>query len=129
MRPKKVRGGTETVLVLEDDVSVRHISVRMLRALGYKVIEAANSADAQDLLAQNGERKVDLLLTDIVMPQIDGFGLYEEIRKIDAKVKVCFITAFEVNYQALRAVFGGWTADLAVRAIASNNSPTSLIKA
>src|SRR5256885_2658076 len=61
--PKKVRGGTETVLVLEDDVSVRHISVRMLRALGYKVIEAANSADAQDLLAQNGERKVDLLLT------------------------------------------------------------------
>jgi DNA-binding NtrC family response regulator len=35
----------------------------------------------------------------------DGFELYEEIRKIDNKVKVCFITAFEVNYQALRAVF------------------------
>ena len=40
-----------------------------------------------------------------MMPQMDGFGLYEEIRKIDNKVKVCFITAFEVNYQALRAVF------------------------
>jgi response regulator RpfG family c-di-GMP phosphodiesterase len=36
---------------------------------------------------------------------MDGFSLYEEIRKIDKKFKVCFITAFEVNYQALRAVF------------------------
>jgi len=47
----------------------------------------------------------DLLIIDIVMPEMDGFELYEEIRKIDNKVKVCFITAFEVNYQALRAVF------------------------
>jgi len=36
---------------------------------------------------------------------MDGFELYEEIKKIDNKVKVCFITAFEVNYQALKAVF------------------------
>lgn len=39
------------------------------------------------------------------MPQIDGFALYEKMKKIDNKVKVCFITAFDVNYQALRAVF------------------------
>jgi CheY-like chemotaxis protein len=39
------------------------------------------------------------------MSQMDGFSLYEEVRKIDNKVKVCFITAFEMNYQALRAVF------------------------
>ena len=39
------------------------------------------------------------------MPEMDGFNLYEEVRKIDNKVKVCFITAFEINYQALRAVF------------------------
>jgi CheY-like chemotaxis protein len=39
------------------------------------------------------------------MPDMDGFRLYEEIRKIDNKVKVCFISAFEINYQALRAVF------------------------
>jgi CheY-like chemotaxis protein len=47
----------------------------------------------------------DLPIIDIIMPDMDGFGLYEEIRKIDNKVRVCFITAFEVNYQALRAVF------------------------
>jgi DNA-binding response OmpR family regulator len=47
----------------------------------------------------------DLLIIDIMMPQMDGFSLYEEIRKIDNKVKVCFITAFEVNYQAMRDIF------------------------
>jgi len=52
----------------------------------------------------------DLLVIDIMMPQMDGFELYEEIRKIDTKVKVCFITAFEVNYQALRAIFSAASA-------------------
>ena len=47
----------------------------------------------------------DLLILDIVMPQIDGFELYGEIKEIDNRVKVCFITAFEVNYQALRVLF------------------------
>jgi CheY-like chemotaxis protein len=51
-----------------------------------------------------------LLIIDIMMPQIDGFELYEEISKIDRKVKVCFITSFEVNYKALRAVFSAASA-------------------
>lgn len=89
---KKVRGGTETVLVLEDDVSVRHISVRMLRALGYKVIEAANSADAQRLLSENG--KVDLLLTDIVMPQISGRRFADALQVAQPNIKVLFISGY-----------------------------------
>jgi DNA-binding response OmpR family regulator len=47
----------------------------------------------------------DLLIIDIVMPEMDGFSLYEEIRKRDNKVKVCFRTAFEINYQALKLYF------------------------
>jgi hypothetical protein len=47
------------------------------------------------------------------MEQIDGFRLYEEIRKIDSKVKVWFITAYGVNYQAMRAVFPVDTDDMA----------------
>src|SRR5256714_2536584 len=76
---KKPRGGTETILVLEDDISVRHISVRTLRGLGYQVIEAANGDDAQRLLSENGGRKVDLLLTDLVMPQMSGRRLADSI--------------------------------------------------
>jgi CheY-like chemotaxis protein len=91
---KKARGGTETILVLEDDVSVRHISVRVLRALGYEVIEAANSSDARHLLAQDGGRKVDLLLTDMVMPQISGRRFADALRAAHPNIRVLFISGY-----------------------------------
>lgn len=47
----------------------------------------------------------DLALIDIDMPTMSGFDLYDKIKEIDNKVKVCFITAYEVNYQALRRIF------------------------
>jgi CheY-like chemotaxis protein len=47
----------------------------------------------------------DLAILDIVMPKIDGFELFEKIKQIDNNLKVCFMSAFEVNYQTLRAVF------------------------
>src|SRR6266404_4397069 len=63
----KLPTGTETILVLEDDVSVRHLSVRVLRSLGYEVLEAANGDDAQQLIGRSANKKIDLLLTDMVM--------------------------------------------------------------
>ena len=47
----------------------------------------------------------DLLLVDVRMPKMNGFELYQEIEKVDKKTKVCFITAFEVYYNALREIF------------------------
>lgn len=91
---KKPRGGTETILVLEDDISVRHISVRMLRGLGYQVIEAANGDDAQRLLSENGGKKVDLLLTDLVMPQISGRRFADSLRAAYPNIKVLFISGY-----------------------------------
>jgi PAS domain S-box-containing protein len=91
---KKPRGGTETILVLEDDISVRHMSVRMLRGLGYEVIEAANGADAQRLLSENGGRKMDLLLTDLVMPQTSGRRFADSMRAAHPNIKVLFISGY-----------------------------------
>jgi signal transduction histidine kinase/CheY-like chemotaxis protein len=91
---KKLRGGTETILVLEDDISVRHISVRMLRGLGYQVIEAANGDDAQRLLRANAEQKVDLLLTDLVMPQMSGRRFADSFRAAHPNIKVLFISGY-----------------------------------
>jgi signal transduction histidine kinase len=91
---KRNRGGTETVLVLEDDISVRHISVRMLRGLGYDVIEAANGNDARRLLAENGGRRVDLLLTDLVMPQVSGRRFADSLRAAHPNTKVLFISGY-----------------------------------
>jgi len=91
---KRLLGGTETILVLEDDISVRHISVRMLRGLGYQVIEAANGNDARRLLAENGGHKVDLLLTDLVMPQTSGRKFADAFRAAHPNINVLFISGY-----------------------------------
>jgi len=91
---KKLPGGTETILVLEDDISVRHISVRVLRNLGYQVIEAANSNDAQHVLAERAGRTIDLLLTDMVMPQMSGRRFADWLRKASPHIKVVFVSGY-----------------------------------
>jgi PAS domain S-box-containing protein len=89
---KKLPRGTETILVLEDDISVRHVSVRVLRGLGYQVIEAANGDDAQRL-ASDG-REIHLLLTDIVMPEISGRKFADWLRSASPHIKVVFISGY-----------------------------------
>src|ERR1041385_3705094 len=91
---KKLPTGTETILVLEDDISVRHISVRMLRQLGYTVLEAANGDDAQRMIAETTTRKVHLLLTDVVMPHMSGRFFADWLRKISPKTKVVFVSGY-----------------------------------
>jgi signal transduction histidine kinase/CheY-like chemotaxis protein len=86
--------GTETVLVLEDDVSVRHLTVRLLRKLGYDVIEAAHGDDAKRLIAARGERPIHLLLTDMVMPEISGRTFADWLRRASPQTKVIFVSGY-----------------------------------
>jgi two-component system cell cycle sensor histidine kinase/response regulator CckA len=90
----KMPTGVESILVLEDDVSVRHISVRVLRSLGYDVIEAANGDDAQQLIGKRRDKKIDLLLTDMVMPQMSGRHFADWLRKTSPHTKVVFISGY-----------------------------------
>jgi PAS domain S-box-containing protein len=90
----KMPTGTERILVLEDDISVRHISVRVLRSLGYDVVEAANSDDAQQLIAKSADKKIDLLLTDMVMPQMSGRCFADWLRQASPQTKVLFISGY-----------------------------------
>jgi two-component system, cell cycle sensor histidine kinase and response regulator CckA len=91
---KKMPVGVESVLVLEDDISVRHISVRVLRSLGYDVVEAANAADAQQLIGERNGKKLDLLLTDMVMPHMSGRHFADWLRQISPQTKVVFISGY-----------------------------------
>ena len=58
-----------------------------------------------------------LLLLDVKMPQINGFDLYEKIKKIDSEVKACFITAHEVYYESLREIFPTMDLDCYIKPI------------
>lgn len=90
----KLPKGTETILVLEDDISVRHLSVRVLRSLGYDVLEAANGDDAQQLIARTADKKIDLLLTDMVMPQMSGRRFADWMAKTSPGTRVVFISGY-----------------------------------
>jgi PAS domain S-box-containing protein len=90
----KMPVGVESILVLEDDISVRHISVRVLRSLGYDVIEAANGDDAQQLIGERADKKIDLLLTDMVMPHMSGRHFADWLRKTSPQTKVIFISGY-----------------------------------
>ena len=91
---KKPPTGNETILVLEDDIGVRHMSVRVLRNLGYQVIEAANGDDAQRLIGENSGRQIHLLLTDMVMPQMSGRFFADWLRKVSPQTKVVFVSGY-----------------------------------
>jgi PAS domain S-box-containing protein len=91
---RKNLSGTETVLVLEDEVGVRHLSVRVLRNLGYEVLEAAHGDDAKRLITQRGAKKIDLLLTDMVMPEISGRHFANWLHQTSPQTKVIFISGY-----------------------------------
>ena len=90
------------ILIVDDEPDITIAFEKGLRNKGYEQIDTTN--DPLLSLKNFKAGSYDLLIIDVVMQQMDGFRLYEEIRKIDNKVRVCFITAFEVNYQAMRAV-------------------------
>ncbi len=86
-------GGTETVLVVEDEPLVRDVVVQILRAQGYKVIEAANGTEAIRV-AEEMDEPVHLLLTDVVMPLMGGPELAERVRKAHPETKVLYMSGY-----------------------------------
>ncbi len=85
--------GEETILLVEDEDAVRLFSARALREKGYRVLEA-NSGEAALEMLKKGEYKFDLLVTDVVMPKMDGPTLSKKIRDIYPDTKTIFISGY-----------------------------------
>jgi two-component system cell cycle sensor histidine kinase/response regulator CckA len=86
-------GGTETVLLAEDEVTVRELHKMILEGAGYRIVEAVDGQDALDKFMEH-MAEVDIVVTDVVMPKTDGKSLYEEIRKIRPDMKVLFMSGY-----------------------------------
>ncbi|MDO7841786.1 hybrid sensor histidine kinase/response regulator [Sphingomonas immobilis] len=88
-----VAGGTETLLVVEDDDEVRAYTVGILRELGYRVIEAHDGVSALRLLERE-DFVINLLLTDMVMPKMSGEELALKARNLHPHIKVLFASGY-----------------------------------
>jgi two-component system cell cycle sensor histidine kinase/response regulator CckA len=92
-RPAVLPGGTETVLVVEDEEIVRYLCVRILERLGYKVLQARDGAEAIATAQGYGDR-IDLLLTDVVMPGMNGSELATQLVLHHPEMKVLFTSGY-----------------------------------
>ena len=88
--------GTETVLLVEDEESVRELACALLKRLGYTVQCAANGGEAL-MLVKNYDDPIDLLMTDVVMPGINGRELAERISIVRPAMKVLFTSGYTEN--------------------------------
>ena len=94
---------SETILVVEDDKQVRKLAVAALKREGYTVLSAGSAHEAVDIL-QKRQDPVDLLLTDVVMPEMNGKELYEHVAAYHQDIKVLYMSGYTQNVIAQQGV-------------------------
>jgi two-component system response regulator ChvI len=111
---QKNSSSNNKILLVDDEPDIIFTFKTGLEANGF-VVDAFE--DPVLALSNFKPGMYDLLLLDVKMPQINGFELYEKMRKIDGEVKACFITAHEVYYESLREIFPTMDLDCYVKPI------------
>jgi len=92
-KPAADMTGQGTILLVEDEDPVRAVNARALTARGYTVLEAASGVEALQVIEERGE-PVDLVVSDVVMPEMDGPTLLGELRKLYPDLKVIFVSGY-----------------------------------
>ena len=93
---RKVEPGTETILLVEDEANLRYLARQYLEKQGYRVIEAADGAVAMQIAVAH-EATIHLLLTDVIMPGMNGHELAQRISEIRPNVKILYMSGYTEN--------------------------------
>ncbi len=85
--------GTGRVLLVEDEDGVRSFAMRALQRQGYEVFEAVSGVDALEVMEREGG-KVDIVVSDVIMPEMDGPTMFKELRKTHPNLKIIFVSGY-----------------------------------
>jgi two-component system, OmpR family, response regulator ChvI len=113
------------ILIVDDEPDIAQVLKMGLEDNGFAV-EAYN--DPLDVILNFKADSYDLLLLDIKMPKMTGFELYNKLRQIDEKAKICFITAYELYYDEFKRVFPKIKVECFIRKPVSINNLARVIK-
>jgi CheY-like chemotaxis protein len=95
--------GSGTVLLVEDEEIVRHMATKILKKIGYRVINVETPL-AAIALCENRAKKIDLILTDVVMPEMNGCEMIARINALRPGIKVLFMTGYSADLVAQRGI-------------------------
>ena len=96
---KALARGSETILLVDDEEGVRKLVVAVLKSNGYDVLEANNGTAALAVYEKNGH-KIDMVLTDVVMPQMNGFELGKQLSERAPALKILYMSGYRDNTSA-----------------------------
>lgn len=94
--PMEMICGTETIFIVEDEKNVREMAIRILSRLGYKILQAPNGREALNL-AESYKDNIDLLLTDVIMPGMNGRELAQRMLPVHPEMKVLYTSGYTEN--------------------------------
>jgi len=96
---KSLAGGTETILVVDDEEVIRDVARRILCAAGYTVLTAENGVQAVELFRQRRE-EIDLVILDMIMPEMSGEETFTRLREIDPQVRTLLSSGYSQEGRA-----------------------------
>jgi len=91
-----IQGGTETILLVDDEEVLRELGISILTRFGYEVITAGNGKEALDIYQREGQR-ISLVILDLIMPEMDGKQCLKEILRVDPKARVLIASGYSEN--------------------------------
>ena len=102
-QPATPPGGTETLLLAEDDEIVRNLTERILQQAGYTILLAKNGLEAMDLFYTH-QARIAMLVLDVVMPQMSGRAVYEKVKKMKPEIPILFTSGHNTEMLETRFI-------------------------
>jgi two-component system, cell cycle sensor histidine kinase and response regulator CckA len=93
-KPELLRRGTETLLIVEDEPSVRHLAFGVLKAQGYEVLTASNGQEALRVAREHKGQPIGLVITDVIMPRMGGKVMAEWLKTTNPGIKILFTSGY-----------------------------------